>query len=700
MIMKKILIVILVIDILLLLCYCGIKNTSDTPSQSEGATTSSAAVTSTAAKTTHPTVTTPATTVGKDTTVDQKPEEQASGHFSSYESILKLCRTAIYRMDTVNENPRGLADGLFGFDDSTEKEWFLDLYSSISVFHPGRGKEDRESMHYKQSIGYAIKDLNGDGVDELVLLTDEYIVIAIFSMADSKPVLLANYWERNRAWIDEKGWIHNNGSSGASYSNNTVYKVAIGGASFEVIAGFGTDGVEWIGEEAVTIYYKLVNGEKIRITEAEYNALNEQYGKYLDWDETKKATKEQAGLKFVSLFRTEADIAMEKYQAVLKGTAMVYDTEDDKNRYLQYCRWPYLRQIVGNLEDIESDHYAYIDLDGDAIKELVILDLDTLILRYYEGIVYFYSFTFRGMNRLYTDGSYTWSHQGQDHKYGEKQLAFDGSEITFKNNWYVVNDGKPNAEYYVGEEQVTKEEFNRYLMKHPKAQVEFTPEPVWDEDPVSFLSQDVKNTWKEDLITLLSQLDIWKPENSIYGSHAVGLMDLNFDNTPEVLVAYPGGSMGNVWIEIYDLKSHDEPTIFYACNHSLASLYVVKAGEQYLTIAEGFGRVSGIEGYFCIESLSNDLTAENDLLKLEYRFTISDYIVDGYGPYYFMGESVDKSKFDEEYQTFRNTYEVIRPTEMQMVMWSEFDLSNQEKAAREMANALVNISQQFIDYKN
>ena len=48
--MKKILIVIMVIDILLLLCYCSIKNTNDTPYQSEGATTSSAVVTSTEEK--------------------------------------------------------------------------------------------------------------------------------------------------------------------------------------------------------------------------------------------------------------------------------------------------------------------------------------------------------------------------------------------------------------------------------------------------------------------------------------------------------------------------------------------------------------------------------------------------------------------------------------------------------------------------
>jgi hypothetical protein len=55
-----------------------------------------------------------------------------------------------------------------------------------------------------------------------------------------------------------------------------------------------------------------------------------------------------------------------------------------------------------------------MDVDGDSISELVIDCGDTLILRYYEGAVYVYSFTFRNMYQLNTDGSYDWNHNGRN----------------------------------------------------------------------------------------------------------------------------------------------------------------------------------------------------------------------------------------------------------------------------------------------
>ena len=136
-VLKKILIVFLVIDILLLLCYCAIQKKDDSPVETDGAATSQAAVSSTAVQA----ATTPQVTQGKDTTAVTTPEEPKKDYFASYESILELCRMAVESLDYVNQNPNGLADQLFGFEDSTEKEWFLALDSSLTVFYPGRGKD-------------------------------------------------------------------------------------------------------------------------------------------------------------------------------------------------------------------------------------------------------------------------------------------------------------------------------------------------------------------------------------------------------------------------------------------------------------------------------------------------------------------------------------------------------------------------------
>ena len=169
---------------------------------------------------------------------------------------------------------------------------------------------------------------------------------------------------------------------------------------------------------------------------------------------------------------TDADIAMEMYAAVLKNEIKVYESDIEEYNYLKDCKTPYDRVPLCDMEGLE---YNYLDVNGDSINELVIDCGDTLILRYYEGTVYVYPFTFRNMYQLNTDGSYNWNHTGQDFEYGEKQLAFDGAELSNKNLWRIVNDGEPNAEYYINDKQVTGAEILKYIEDNPKVKVEFLP---------------------------------------------------------------------------------------------------------------------------------------------------------------------------------------------------------------------------------
>ncbi len=388
----------------------------------------------------------------------------------NYVSVLEVYRIIVEKFPIVNQNPRALAFEL-GIQDEAEIEAFVNLYSSIHLFYPGIGQEDSVSPHHKLGCGYSVKDLNGDGVDELVLMNKDYYIMAIFSYSNEKPVLLGNYWERNSCWIDGDGLLHNNGSSGADRSTSAIYKIADGGESLELISEFGTNGHEWVDDVAYTKYYKVVGSEKVSIIESEYNALVEQYGKYLGSVASAETTKEYSGLTFTSLY-TEAEIAMEMYEAVLKNEVKVYETDIEEYNYLKDCKTPYNRIPLCELESLR---YVYMDVDGDSINELVIDCGYTLILRYYEGTVYLYGFTFRSLYYLKTDGSYYWNNTGSDFEYGEKQLAFDGAELKPKEIWRIVNDGEPNAEYYIDGKQVTQEEVLKYIEDNPKTRIEFSP---------------------------------------------------------------------------------------------------------------------------------------------------------------------------------------------------------------------------------
>ena len=143
---------------------------------------------------------------------------------------------------------------------------------------------------------------------------------------------------------------------------------------------------------------------------------------------------------------SEAEKAMKMYESVLKNEVKVYETDTEEYNYLKDCKTPYNRIP---LTDCEQLKYAYTDIDHDRINELVLDCGDTLILRYYEGTVYVYSFTFRNMYYLHTDGSYAWNHTGENFEYGESRIYFEGAELKTKKLYRVVNDGEPNAEYWI-----------------------------------------------------------------------------------------------------------------------------------------------------------------------------------------------------------------------------------------------------------
>ena len=179
---------------------------------------------------------------------------------------------------------------------------------------------------------------------------------------------------------------------------------------------------------------------------------------------------------------SKAEIAMEMYKTAINNEIKVYETDIQEYNYLADCKTPYNRIPLADCERLK---YAYTDMDNDSINELVIDCGDTLLLRYYEGTVYVYSFTFRSLYYLNTDGSYSWNHTGQDFEYGEKQIYFEGAELKAKELYRIVNDGEPNAEYYVEGKPVTQEELQKYIEDNLKTQLVFLPLEVSWQNKIS-----------------------------------------------------------------------------------------------------------------------------------------------------------------------------------------------------------------------
>ena len=442
----------------------------------------------TAANTTAANLPTGNTPVGNEESTTETPKTSTS--FDKYKPVFDVYRMAVDEIKDLysfeSATSREVAAELFGAEPSTEKDWFLSFIDAIWYFYGGFSENDSTSPHHKLSCGYAIKDLNGDGVDELVLLTDDYMVCAIFSITGGQPILLRSFRARVYGWIDGDGLIHENVSGGTAYSTNAVYKIADGGASMELVVEFGTNGVEWVGDTAYTVYYKLVNGEKVNITEAEIDAFTKQYGEYLGYPKCAEATKAASGLQFTAMY-TEAEIAMEMYEAAINDEICVFDERLGEIK-LKDCRFP---SDNLRLDECEFLNKAILDMDGDGINEYIIQSAtkDHIVLRYYEGKVYSYCFDSNDLYNLNTDGSFYWRRLSESEGFcvGLNQLSFDGSSPVVKEIYKIVvcfAEKTPMA-YYMSGKQITSDEYSVYYNNNSKRFASFCPFDLSCEYPIS-----------------------------------------------------------------------------------------------------------------------------------------------------------------------------------------------------------------------
>lgn len=215
----------------------------------------------------------------------------------------------------------------------------------------------------------------------------------------------------------------------------------------------------------------------------------------------------------------------------------------------------------------------------------------------------------------------------------------------------------------------------------------------------TFISNEEKSTWKSNLTAVLSKIEI-HDEPGIPGSFAIGLMDINFDNSPEVLAAYAGGSMGNVFVEIYDLDS-GEKLISYDAAHweSSQNIYLCVADKngEYVVLSEGDLRIPDLGWIKLIDLLPKSIDSQSRYLMTENLFAES--VSNEVGYYEHNGKIIEKSQYDEYYQTFLDEYKKIESTQIQLIKWSSIESENRNELVEKMAEALIHTSQDFIDNK-
>lgn len=159
------------------------------------------------------------------------------------------------------------------------------------------------------TVGYAKKDLNGDGTEELILLDGNFNVFAIFTQVDGQVVLLDSYNDLKKAFIDAEGLIHVSERIIPGYKNNEkkdgyskydyeafVYEIRDGKLVTKVAFG-----IKYDTNGAQKTIYKIVEGASVTVEQTEWDALYATYAKDLGDATFAVYTKENSGLVFVAV---------------------------------------------------------------------------------------------------------------------------------------------------------------------------------------------------------------------------------------------------------------------------------------------------------------------------------------------------------------------------------------------------------------
>lgn len=225
---------------------------------------------------------------------------------STYDAILETYRTIItLKWEDSYRNwwtpwTDGEFDRIYRFVNNETYETYAKLFYATWMY---RTSAAEFSFLYledaKYAYGYAKKDLNGDGVEELILLTGTYDVIAIFTVKNGKAVMLDHFDGNRYAWIDEQGLVHVHHMMSADFDrSNESYLFEIVDGTWQTKLAIGY----WNDSSFNRQYYRLENGNRVMITEAEWEILDAKIMNFSTSWSHMQYTASRAGLQFVRLF--------------------------------------------------------------------------------------------------------------------------------------------------------------------------------------------------------------------------------------------------------------------------------------------------------------------------------------------------------------------------------------------------------------
>jgi len=129
---------------------------------------------------------------------------------SNYDQILTMYQRIVEQYATYTKEKwlTGVYDGMYSFPDNRTYEIFNGVFCAGAAVRPTLDFQGTYDEGGHNAYGYAKLDMIGDDAEELILLTDSYEILAVFTMWEGRPKLLDWYDVSQEAWLDEYGRIH------------------------------------------------------------------------------------------------------------------------------------------------------------------------------------------------------------------------------------------------------------------------------------------------------------------------------------------------------------------------------------------------------------------------------------------------------------------------------------------------------------
>lgn len=219
----------------------------------------------TAVSTSVPVETTVPQTRPVETTVPEtQPKDTTPSPASGYEEILEDYRKVVdYRLSESFETDYNEGK-IPALSKSLEESLGGDLAYRWRCMLVEMVRSKAEQITKKESFGYVLEDLNGDGNPELFWVRSDGFILAVFTMADGQPRLVDAFWPRYRAVVTPSGELYTRGSGGATLIEYQIRQLTPGSTELTAVKEFGQD------EEK---YYEVIDRHRDFVTEARFQEL-------------------------------------------------------------------------------------------------------------------------------------------------------------------------------------------------------------------------------------------------------------------------------------------------------------------------------------------------------------------------------------------------------------------------------------------